>query len=514
MDCVGIVGNVQKLTRTRLKELGFPHGQEPSDMNRTKMVFGEFFQKLNDEADADLENVIYYKASYSNYIILTPKRANLIKHGLSGKVYHFAAGRSGGGNNQSAEKQKLKDYVKKVLQVGGIPVDPNLSNEGFVEAPNDVMAFDFAECWNTPKSMSFNLAPPDYNVDEHGPWVGEPLVPPVMLAGDALLEPFWPLGLGLKRGWQAIMDAAYCIDNLYNRTLYCEELGKNPDTFSWDDHWEALLERTKENFSSCSKVEVAEDIGRGEYAADGLVMIQWKKYAGEKDRPMYLVEIDPNTRYKKRNLTLNSAQKRMALEDKDWRHPVVTRFMNIHEYNEEVKKGGDSKRGWKKLKTIQGKEVTAPKSGYTFKAPAAAVTPAPKPFALPKAEVEKRAEQKRNSLMQSVTSQQIDEHVTAGSKKRQSQIAQNAAGLLAALKQKQGHAASTESDLHEVGHVAPDTDSIAERSEKMWDRMLEKGLTPAQEAELAHIRNMISALQSSIDHYRKAEKAILMGNKA
>jgi len=62
--------------------------------------------------------------------------------------------------------------------------------------------------------------------------------------------------------------------------------------------------------------------------------------------------------------------------------------------------------------------------------------------------------------------------------------------------------------------VAPDTDSVAERSEKMWDRMLEKGLTPAQEAELAHIRNMINALQASVDHYKKAEKAILMGHKS
>ena len=28
----------------------------------------------------------------------------------------------------------------------------------------------------------------------------------VALCGDALLEPFWPMGLGLKRGWQALMD--------------------------------------------------------------------------------------------------------------------------------------------------------------------------------------------------------------------------------------------------------------------------------------------------------------------
>merc|ERR1719210_2978324 len=93
MDCVGIVANVRKVPRKRLKELGFEYGQEPSDMNRTKMVFRDFFKKIADEADADIENLIYYKASHHNYTILVPKRADLIKHGLSGKVYTFAKGR-------------------------------------------------------------------------------------------------------------------------------------------------------------------------------------------------------------------------------------------------------------------------------------------------------------------------------------------------------------------------------------------------------------------------------------
>merc|ERR1711957_954887 len=69
MDCVGIVCNVQKLPRKKLKELGFD-GNGPSDMNRTKMVFGPFFAKITEEANADLENFIYYKASFHNYIII------------------------------------------------------------------------------------------------------------------------------------------------------------------------------------------------------------------------------------------------------------------------------------------------------------------------------------------------------------------------------------------------------------------------------------------------------------
>merc|ERR1719191_1058594 len=112
MDCVGIVANVQKVNRKRLKELGFEHGQEPGDMNRTKMVFKEFFGKIEEEADADIENLIYYKASTHNCTILVPKRADMVKHGLAGKVYTFAQGRETAADARNEEKAKLKDYCR------------------------------------------------------------------------------------------------------------------------------------------------------------------------------------------------------------------------------------------------------------------------------------------------------------------------------------------------------------------------------------------------------------------
>ena len=51
-------------------------------------------------------------------------------------------------------------------------------------------------------------------VEAHGKWRGKELVPMIALCGDALLEPFWPMGLGLKRGWQALMDTCFVVDNL------------------------------------------------------------------------------------------------------------------------------------------------------------------------------------------------------------------------------------------------------------------------------------------------------------
>lgn len=510
MDAIGIVCNVRKLERKRLKELNYPHGQEPNDMNRTKMVFGDFFAKLMSEADAELEGFIYYKASFHNYIIVTPKRTNLIKHGLSGKVYTFAAARGAAAQAMKDEKDKLRKYMKTILNVAGIPLDPLLPNEGFVDAPNDCMAFDFAECWNTKISMQFNLAPPDYDTQEHGPWMGKKLTPFICLAGDSLLEPFWPMGLGLKRGWQAIMDSTYAVDNLYNRTLTLDApeaaddpdvANQDPDEFSWDMHWDKHKERCRENFENCSRVEVAEDLGKGEFAEAGIVMLQWKKMYSDQERPLYLVAIDPNSRYKKRNLALNSKLKRKMLDDKKWVHPIVVRQKNILDYVEECKKN-EASRGWNKLKAYGGKDIgEAAKSGYTFKAPAKKGA-AP---AMPAAMFAEAASKKRASLEQAVTPAQIDKHVGQGQEETKRAIE----AKMKAMQQSAGGV--SKETLHGLGYTPPAGEGVAATTEKMWDRMTDKHLTEKQNADLQNIRMNIQMLETQMAMYQKTEKQILMG---
>lgn len=358
MDCVGIVANVQKVQRKRLKELGFEHGQEPGDMNRTKMVFKDFFGKIAEEADADIENLIYYKASTHNYTILVPKRADMIKHGLSGKVYTFAEGRDGKGPMME-EKEKLKNYCRNVLKAAGIPIDETLPNGGFVGVPNDCMAFDFAECWNTKKSLHFNLAPPNYDVDEDGPWEGRKLVPFVALAGDALLEPFWPMGLGLKRGWQAIMDTTYAIDNLYNAGLFCEKKGIDPDDMTWDDHFEALQEQCAQNFEYCNRMQVSEELALGEYEDKSLIMLQLKKRLKDPEKPPLLVEVSPWTRYKPLADEVAAKIRMMPKEEKDqFIHPIVNLAVAKKAYYDEVtSKAGEFEYRGKELVSIAGRVV-------------------------------------------------------------------------------------------------------------------------------------------------------------
>merc|ERR1719414_1983857 len=60
MDAIGIVPNVSKCSRKKLKELGFEFSQEPPDMNKGRMVFKDFFAHLakpvaEGGADADIQ---------------------------------------------------------------------------------------------------------------------------------------------------------------------------------------------------------------------------------------------------------------------------------------------------------------------------------------------------------------------------------------------------------------------------------------------------------------------------
>merc|ERR1719355_497955 len=73
---IGIVGNLQKVSRQRLKELGFASGLEPTDMKRAHHGGG------------GMSGVNYYKASYHNYVIFTPSKEDLAEASISGTAVY------------------------------------------------------------------------------------------------------------------------------------------------------------------------------------------------------------------------------------------------------------------------------------------------------------------------------------------------------------------------------------------------------------------------------------------
>merc|ERR1712129_669585 len=117
------------------------------------------------------------------------------------------------------------------------------SNDGFVPAPNDCMVFDFAEKY---KSKHFFM----YKKGR---------LPPVALIGDALMEPFWPEGMGLKRGWNTVMDCTFAIDNL---------------DIMPENELKLLMDRC---YDLVQYVQMADEVRQGEYNDNNNLVIQYRK---------------------------------------------------------------------------------------------------------------------------------------------------------------------------------------------------------------------------------------------
>ncbi|CAD7948899.1 unnamed protein product [Amoebophrya sp. A25] len=193
-----------------------------------------FFQKIEKISSLILENVVYYRGPDTHYIIMTPTRVSL-------KACGVELSQAG-----SVWKPRLRDHLRKLLDWLGIHGE-------FCPEPCDVMAFDFSRtmrastgfvCRGIASTSSIQQPEVDTSTtgmnknaakarpetasprttrsssgttpgagDDHevvGPQGG--LFPPVALVGDALLEPFWPEGLGIIRGFLGALDCCWALD--------------------------------------------------------------------------------------------------------------------------------------------------------------------------------------------------------------------------------------------------------------------------------------------------------------
>jgi len=92
---------------------------------------------------------------------------------------------------------KVRDIAKSVAKYFGLP------EMEFACAPHDANIFDFSGTTRAKSSCAFLEAPDAQG--EHGSAM-------VLLIGDALMEPFWPEGLGIVRGFLSALDAAAAIE--------------------------------------------------------------------------------------------------------------------------------------------------------------------------------------------------------------------------------------------------------------------------------------------------------------
>jgi len=312
------------------------------------------------------------------------------------------------------------------------------------------------------------------------------------------------------------MNICYAIDNLFNKHAFAQKLGKSADEIPWDEHFAALEEQNGENFEHLNRLRVSEELGKGEYDPKGIVMQQLNKKLKDAEKPAFEVEVDPWTRY----ATLAADRDKewaKKFKDSDILHPVVAKAIAKKEFYDKMTTGKEMKYEGKGLVSINGKVVVEEASGYCYKPPprksivtidavalARACSDADntsvKKAPIPLEEVKRKSNAMQSSLLTAVLSRNVDEHVAAQSNSRKAATAAGGTGALA-----------DSSTRDEIGHVNnATTDGVAGHTEAMWNRMNGKHLSPAQGAELEHVRNMITALGKSLESYKQAEKDLMM----
>lgn len=319
----GIVSNLRKVSRKKLKEMGF--GLEPDDRGNIN------------------EGIFFYKASYHNYFIVHPHKDELEANGIPWKQV-FTYEKANAEKNEDKDKMKriLKKYMTKKAHELNLPIDTSLENGGFVDAPNDVMSFDFSEFYNAEKSAACFVPPLDWDLERDGEW--EIQCPLVALAGDAVADPNWILGVGLQRGWTAAMDAVFYADTLYNNKTFN---GKPPvqnapaaEPVEWMDHMDNLtnLIQNLSDFSRAGKLSSEMIVGLLDEKGPVINQIR-RRLKAKETIPQYQIPVEPWGRYKEFTHDINKQYKgRLLFENV---HPLTTREVAIFNHHEEWVELGD-----------------------------------------------------------------------------------------------------------------------------------------------------------------------------
>merc|ERR1711957_500900 len=205
-------------------------------------------------------------------------------------------------------------------------------------------------------------------------------------------------------------------------------------------------------------------------------------------------------------------------------HPLVSKYLGKAEYYKEIQKiggaVGEIEYHGKKLISVNGKVVGGKAGGYKFTpgkrlsvVSFAEQASPPKPPVVNTQEVQKKALQRRESLTEKVMAAKIDAHVAASKPDAPTQSSSTRRASVKAGPQGMGAllAGMPKAVVHEMAYVPPSNagDGVADRAEAMWSRMSDDNMSPAQQAELKHVRNMITALTDSLEGYKKAEKDIM-----
>ncbi|KAM6040930.1 F-actin-monooxygenase MICAL1 isoform 1-T4 [Theristicus caerulescens] len=187
---------------------------EVAEISGVARIYNQkFFQNLYNKTGIDLENIVYYKDD-THYFVMTAKKQSLLKKGV---ILQDKADIESLLSPENVNQDALLSYAKEAANFSTNYRLPELEFALNHRDLPDVDMFDF-----TCMTRSENAA----LVREHN---GARLL--LGLVGDCLVEPFWPLGTGVARGFLAAFDAAWMVRRWAARTPPLEVLAERESIY-------------------------------------------------------------------------------------------------------------------------------------------------------------------------------------------------------------------------------------------------------------------------------------------
>ncbi|NWU67774.1 MICA3 monooxygenase, partial [Pterocles burchelli] len=164
------------------------------EISGVAFIFNQkFFQDLREATGIDLENIVYYKDD-THYFVMTAKKQSLLEKGV---IRHDYADTELLLSRDNVDQEALLNYAREAADFSTNQQLPSLDFAINHYGQPDVAMFDFT-CMYASENAAL--------VREQN---GHQLL--VALVGDSLLEPFWPMGTGIARGFLAAMDSAWMV---------------------------------------------------------------------------------------------------------------------------------------------------------------------------------------------------------------------------------------------------------------------------------------------------------------
>nr|XP_055030907.1 protein-methionine sulfoxide oxidase mical3a isoform X18 [Misgurnus anguillicaudatus] len=164
------------------------------EISGVAFIFNQkFFQDLREATGIDLENIVYYKDD-THYFVMTAKKQSLLEKGV---ILHDYADTEMLLSRANVDQKALLSYAREAADFSTNHQLPTLDFAINHYGQPDVAMFDFT-CMYASENAAL--------VRQRN---GHKLL--VALVGDSLLEPFWPMGTGIARGFLAAMDSAWMV---------------------------------------------------------------------------------------------------------------------------------------------------------------------------------------------------------------------------------------------------------------------------------------------------------------